>query len=166
MAPKNLITNRKLFMIVISVFVFLGITVTYLLSGYLKQIALFNLAQDSAKKTSELVFEVMYAKMEKGWDREEMLTLIQRLNQLKSGMDIRVYRSTKVEELYGTVPGEAEHISNDPFLKRALEGEILFLPEADSGDVRYIYPLTVRQECLACHTNVKVGEVNGVIDMP
>ena len=165
MSSKTLISNRKLFAGVIAVFILCGIGVTYMLSGYLKQIALNNLAEDNAKKTSELVFEVMYAKMEQGWDKEQIIGLTRRLNHLKSGMDIRLYRAQSVRELYGSVEQKDSPLPEDRHLKRALSGEVVFLPDPLSGDVRYLYPIKVKQECLKCHTNTTVGAVNGVIDM-
>lgn len=161
----KLITNRKLFIKVVASFVFVGLLTTIFLSDYLKKMALQNLTQDNAKKTSELVFEVLFAKMQSGWSKQDIDNITARLNHLKTGMKISIYRSAKVEELFGVIEKDRNKIKEDKFLQKAMDGEIQLIHNEKDNSIRYIYPMKVEQDCLSCHVNSKVGDINGVIDM-
>lgn len=159
----KLVTNKKLFLKIIAIMVLIGIIFAYFSSTYMRKIALNNLAEDDAKKTSELAFEVLYTKMQEGWSRDDLSKITARLNKLEPGLRINTYRSPLVEQLFGKVPSEQAHI-NDPLIQKALKGETLFIT-TDDKKVRYIRPMIVKQECITCHYNAKLGDINGVIDM-
>jgi len=163
MKDKKFVSSKKLFLQITSFLFLISIFLAYYSSTYMRDIALNNLAEDDAKKTSELAFEILYTKMQDGWAREDLYKIIHRLNNLKPGLEIHTYRSTLVEELFGKVDAEQEGIK-DPLIQKALKGETLFLT-TDNNKMRYIRPMLVKQECITCHYNSKVGDVNGVIDM-
>jgi PAS domain S-box-containing protein len=129
----------------------------------MRVMALNNLAEDDAEKTSELAFEVLYTKMQEGWGRDDLYKIVKRLNNLKPGLEIQTYRSPLVEELFGRVDTESKGLQ-DPLIQKALKGETLFITD-NSDHIRYIRPMVVKEECITCHYNAKVGDVNGVIDM-
>lgn len=163
MYNKNFLSSKKLFLIITSVLFVISVFTTYFSSIYMRSIALNNLAEDDAKKTSELVFEVLYAKMQDGWAREDLYKIVHRLNELKPGLEIRTYRSSLVEELFGKVESEQSGFA-DPLIQKALKGESVF-DTTDDKRTRYIQPMLTKQECIICHHNSKIGDVNGVIDM-
>jgi PAS domain S-box-containing protein len=161
MKSRNLTTNRSLFLKIIFVMLIVGFVFAYYSSNFIKEFATDNLAQEDAKKTSDLAFEVLYTKMQEGWNKDDLNQIIQRLNKMKAGLSIKTYRSTLVEELYGEVKSEQK--DKDKYIQKALQGEAIFFN--DKTTVRYINPIFVKQECIQCHPNTKVGDVNGVIDM-
>ncbi len=163
MMEKEFTTNKKLFLKIIVIMTLVGIVFAYFSSTYMRNMALSNLAEDDAKKTSELAFEVLYTKMQDGWARDDLYKIIARLNNLKEGLNIKTYRSTLVEELFGSIATEKSGL-DDPLIQQGLKGETLFIA-ADDNKMRYIRPMVVKQECITCHYNAKVGDVNGVIDM-
>ncbi|MFA6191161.1 MAG: PAS domain S-box protein [Sulfurimonas sp.] len=163
MIEKTFTTNKKLFLKIIAIMGLLGIIFAYFSSTYMRNMALSNLAEDDAKKTSELAFEVLYTKMQEGWAREDLYKIVARLNNLKEGLEIKTYRSTVVEELFGAVETEKNGL-RDPLVQKGLKGETLFIT-TDDNNIRYIRPMIVKQECITCHYNAKAGDVNGVIDM-
>lgn len=160
---KKFTSSKKLFIRITSILFVVSIALTYYSSIYMRDVAFNNLAQDDAKKTAELVFEVLYTKMQDGWARDDLYKIIDRLNGLKPGLSIHTHRSTLVEELYGKVPSQ-ENITDDPLIRKALRGETIFVTTEDE-QIRYIEPLIVKKECITCHYNSKEGDVNGVIDM-
>lgn len=160
---KKFTSSKKLFIRITSVLFVVSIALTYYSSIYMRDVAFNNLAEDDAKKTAELAFEVLYTKMQEGWAREDIYKIIDRLNGLKPGLSIHTYRSALVEELFGSLPSE-KNGKKDPLIQKALNGETVFFT-TDDKQIRYIQPLMVKQECITCHYNAKVGDVNGVIDM-
>jgi PAS domain S-box-containing protein len=162
---RMFIKNKSLFAILTVVFISIGLLATYIVSEYFKRAALNNLAQTNAEQTSKLIFEIMYTKMQDGWNKDEINRIIARMNNMHQGMKVSVYRSAIVEQSYGAVEKDRQKVASDPLLQKAMKGEVLFLPNKDDNSVRYIYPLTVQQDCLKCHTNAKIGDINGVIDM-
>lgn len=163
MKEQKFTSSKKLFIKITSILFVVSIAVTYYSSIYMRDVALNNLAEDDVKKTAELAFEVLYTKMQEGWARDDLYKIIDRLNGLKPGLSINTHRSTLVEELYGKVSQESENV-DDPLIQRALKGETVF-DTTDEKQIRYVKPLIVKQECITCHYNSKVGDVNGVLDM-
>ena len=141
----------------------ISILIVYFSSMYLKDVTINNLLQDDAKKTSELTFEILYTKMQEGWSKEDLHPIIDRLNSLRPGLEVHTYRSKRVEELFGAVHSEKEGYK-DPLIQKALNGEEISTQIKDNK-IRYIRPILLKQECITCHSNAKVGSVSGVIDM-
>lgn len=161
---RNLITNRKLiFRIIFSLFT-VGILVILSSSFYIKNTALDRLAKDDAEKTSKLIFEIMNTKMQDGWAKEDLKKILTRLEFLRTGLKVYSYRSKRVEEIFGVYEEDKIIIQNDSSIQKALKGEEQFIIE-ENGSIRYLYPIYVQKECLSCHTNAKVGDINGVLDI-
>lgn len=139
-----------------------SLVVAFIYGVYIKQRAIDDLARVDARKTSRMAFEALYSAMEKGWSKSELDSIIARLNQVEPNMRINAYRSPIVAELFGDRQEDKFKRENDILVKKAMLGE-----EILSGDeeIRYLYPIVVKEKCLACHTNAKVGDINGVIDV-
>lgn len=141
----------------------LAVIAVLLMSTFVERRAIRDLAQKEARQTSEMIFQSLYTAMRKGWTKEEIGEIIQRLNESQPGTDIRVFRGAPVIAQFGDIPGEAVVRDRDPLITRAFrDGE----PALETGDnhIRYIYPVLVREECQSCH-KAAVGQVNGVVDI-
>ncbi len=154
----------RLILLISAAFVIFSVSVVTFISIYMRDRAIDDLASQDAKKTSKLVFESLYAAMRKGWTKDDIRDIIDRLNLVEPDMRIRVFRGDPVIRQFGELPGEKELRESDPKLAKALTHAEEFLISGDDS-IRYIYPIVVKQECLACHTLAKEGEVNGVIDI-
>ncbi len=163
MNPKKVTYNRLILFIIFVSLVF-SLVSTMVYSAYLKRHAIEELAKDEAKKTSLFVFESLYSAMSKGVNKAEIAHIITRLNGVDPNLDIEVYRSAKVAELFGDEPASERARTNDIEVKKALEGEALLQKHGDDY-IRYLYPVEVQDDCLRCHTNVAIGDINGVIDL-
>ncbi len=139
-----------------------SLAIAFVYGIFIKQRAIDQLARGDARKTSRLAFEALYSAMEKGWSKQELDSIIHRLNQVEPNMHISAYRSPIVAELFGDRKHDKQIREHDPVVARAMLGE-----EILSGDeeIRYLYPIIVKQECISCHTNAKIGDVNGVLDV-
>jgi len=104
----------------------------------------------------------MYQVMKKGWSRADLETFTQSIkdNFQNSKYDINIYRAQNVESMFGSV----QESEKDYFAQRALE-DGKKLQTFENNIVRKILPLNAKQECLTCHSNVKVGDTLGVIDV-
>lgn len=158
-----MICNKRLFKLITFSMMFISIIIAYFSSVYLKDVTLNNLLKDDSKKSSELTFEILYTKMQEGWSREELHTVIDRLNNLRPGLEVHTYRSKDVEELFGVIHSEERNFK-DPLIQKALNGEIVST-QIKNNKIRYIRPILLKQECITCHSNAKLGDVTGVIDM-
>ena len=160
----KLITNKRL-IFKITFLIFISCIVSILISAmYLKQTALSNLAEDDARKTSELIFETINTRMKEGWAKDDLNKIISRLEHIRKDLKVFSYRSKHVEELFGVNTKDEKTVQNDINIQKAMNGEKQFIIQED-GSIRYLYPMIVSSECLSCHTNVKVGDINGVLDI-
>lgn len=131
---------------------------------YIKRDAIENLAQIDARKTTVLIFESLYAAMSKGWNKSELEMIIERLNRVDEKLVVNVYRSEIVASLYGDISRDKIARDSDFSIKRSLKGEEI-LNVKNSDLIEYYYPVKSQSECLKCHTNAKVGDVLGVINI-
>ncbi|MFA7083255.1 MAG: bifunctional diguanylate cyclase/phosphodiesterase [Arcobacteraceae bacterium] len=161
---KNSITNKKLiFRIIFSLFA-VGLIIIFSSSFYLKNSALDQLAKDDAKKTSALIFEIMNTKMQDGWAKEDLKKILTRLEFIREGLSVHSYRSSLVEDILGVDKTDSQLVKKDIFIQKAMIGEEQFIVQKD-GSIRYLYPIYVKQECITCHYNAKIGDINGVLDI-
>lgn len=144
----------------------IALTLVGIFSGVVRDRAVHDLAREDAKQTSQMVFQSLYSAMRKGWDKDEIAQIVDRLNHAMPGMEIKVYRGAVVEKQFGEMPGEHQAIASDSVLQQALKqggDELVVLP--DQQKIRYLYPVHAKQECLVCHTQSYLGAIHGVIDI-
>lgn len=159
---KTYTTYKRLIAKTVILSLLASLAIAFVYGIYIKQRAIDELARVDARKTSRLAFEALYSAMEKGWSKNELDSIILRLNQVEPNMHISAYRSPIVAELFGDRKHDKQVREHDPVVARAMLGE-----EILSGDeeIRYLYPIIVKQECISCHTNAKIGDINGVLDV-
>ncbi len=157
------LSYKGLAIAIITVCLLISIIVGAFVASILRESAVLDIAKIDAQKSSSLVFESLYSAMEKGITKEDLNHIINRLNSANLNMNISVYRSAKVAELFGDIENDKKLRAQDALIKRAMNGEDIIVINDDK--VRYLYPVKVKTECIRCHTNVKEGDVNGVIDI-
>ena len=136
----------------------------FLYGEYMKRDAIAKLAHVDARKTSKLVFESLYSAMQRGWTRDDIYEVIDRLNKIDTNMNVNVYRSAVVAERFGEIEKDKEKRENNPNVEKAMLGDEL-LNISHSNNIEYFYPVIAKEKCLQCHTNANVGNVLGVIDI-
>ena len=159
------ISNKILIIKIVSIVLFLSIVLLIVSTEYIKSTAVDTLASDDAKKTAQLVFETMNARMQEGWTKKDLNKIIKRLQTIRKGMTIASYRSHHVEELFGVIKKDKKIVGNDPLIQKALKGKEIFTIDKKNGNVRFLYPMKVAKSCILCHNNTQIGEVNGVLDI-
>ncbi len=113
-----------------------------------------------SQSLSNQIFNSMYQVMRKGWSRDE---LIQFMNNIKhsfkeSSYKIDIFRSDKVEELFGKI-NQSEITQN---VQLVFDNKQEFSQSKDNK-TKIITPIFAKQECLACHTNSQVNDVLGAV---
>ncbi|PHO10501.1 hypothetical protein CPG37_03385 [Malaciobacter canalis] len=161
---NNLITNKTLIFRILIIILLFSIISLFLSTIYIKRAALTTLAEDDAKKTSELIFETMYVRMQEGWAKKDLVKILNRMEHIRHNLEVNSYRSKDVEKIMGVIKEDKKKVNSDLLIKKAMEGEKQFVVE-DNGSIRYLYPIKVSKECITCHYNSKVGDVNGVLDI-
>ncbi|MCI4405836.1 MAG: diguanylate cyclase [Sulfuricurvum sp.] len=159
---KNCTTYKRLVAKTVVISLLTSLAVAFLYGIYIKKRAVDDLARVDARKTSRLAFEALYSAMEKGWSKKELDSIIVRLNEVEPQMKINAYRSPIVAELFGDHGNDKQMRENDPMVAKAMRGEDILTGD---DEIRYLYPIVVKKECVACHTNAKIGDINGVIDV-
>ena len=162
MSKKNSYT--KITAKIMSITLVITLTFAYLYGEYLKSESIEKLSKTDAKQTSQLVFESLYSAMEKGWDKTELESIIKRLNEVNKDLKINVYRSEVVVENYGDKEKDKEIRETNINVQTALKNEEV-LNILNSENIDYYYPIIAKDNCLQCHTNAKVGDVMGVINV-
>ncbi|WP_412727403.1 EAL domain-containing protein [Arcobacter sp. 15-2] len=157
-------TYNKITARIIIIMLTLTLTVAYIYSEYMKEEVIINLAKQDAKKTSRLVFESMYSAMQKGWDKEEIHEIIKRLNKVDDQLEIFVYRSKLVANLYGDIEHDKKVRETDLSIQKSLKGEES-LDIINSELIKYYFPVVANDQCKQCHTNAQEGDVLGVINI-
>ncbi|MEA2050433.1 MAG: bifunctional diguanylate cyclase/phosphodiesterase [Campylobacterota bacterium] len=161
----NIISNKTLILRIVFAIVAVSLVTLVISTEYLKKTAINTLASDDAKKTAQLVFETMNTRMQEGWTKTDLDKIIDRLEYIRNGMRISSYRSKEVEDIFGVVPRDKKIVENDPLIQKAMNGEEVFLVDEETGIVRFLYPMKTDENCLICHSNTKMGNVNGVLDI-
>lgn len=120
-------------------------------------------ADQIAEAVAESTFSSMYLVMSQGWTRTQLEQFMAQLSSPKesdASIDVMVYRSETVTELYGEI--------NQPPMDRAIRdvmrtGEVV--QRSYGNQQRYLHPLKAEETCLQCHTNASVGDTLGVIEV-
>lgn len=142
----------------------IGVCLVYVAFENYRSHAVSNMASAEGARISRLVFEHMYSVMRKGVTREEVDDLTHHIQSQLPNYQVSIVRGEPVARQFGERPGQAELRAADPNLAAAFStgGEI----SVQSGNrLEYLYPMRVATECMACHTNSRPGEVNGVISV-
>jgi c-di-GMP phosphodiesterase len=155
-------TYKKLIAKTVILSLVASLSIAFLYGLFIKQRAIDELARVDARKTSRMAFEALYSAMEKGWSKKDLDAIIVRLNHVEPNMRINAYRSPIVAALFGDRINDKKVREHDPMVARAMRGEEIL---TGNDEIRYLYPIVVKQECLVCHTNAKIGDINGVIDV-
>lgn len=161
---NKLISNKELIYKITFFLVLISIIFILISSIFVKRVALENLGEDDALKTSELIFETINTRMQEGWAKKDLNKIIFRLEHIRDGLKIRSYRNKNVEEMFGINEEDKYIVENDDFVKKAMKGQKEFMILSD-GSIRYLYPILVQKDCIVCHVNSKIGDVNGVLDI-
>lgn len=157
-------TYTKITAKIIFITLFFTLSLSYLYAEYMKKDAISTLAHIDAKKTSMLVFESLYSAMQRGWSKDDLNEIIGRLNRVDENMEVNIYRSKFVADIYGEIQKDKEVRESIEPIKKAMRGDES-LNISNKNFIEYYYPVIAKKDCIRCHVNVKVGDVLGVIDV-
>jgi len=157
-------TYKKLIFKIIVITLIASLGIAFIYAQYMKKSAIENLTKVDAKKTTQLIFQSLYSAMEKGWDRDDIDKIIHRLNDVDTSMTVNVHRSDIVAQQFGDIHKDFKAREENTLIKQALYNKEVF-NLVDDQAIDYYYPVVAKNECLKCHTQAKVGNVLGVINI-
>jgi hypothetical protein len=141
----------------------IGFLVLLLVCRQAYQASVRDSAQEIARSVAESTFNSMYLVMSQGWTRLQLEQFMRQLSNTEhpaSSLKVSVFRGTKVTERFGSI----EQPDLDALMREAMQsGEII--EENDGTHQRYLYPLQARENCTGCHTNARVGDNLGLIEV-
>lgn len=135
-------------------------------SGFVsyRVVAVRDMASADAQRISHLVFEHFYSVMSKGASRGEIDDLVHHIQERLPSYDVTIVRGEPVVRQFGDRPGQSELRVQDPLLRDVLQTGNAYSGMVDHN-LRYLFPVRATGECIGCHAQAKVGEVNGVISV-
>lgn len=139
-----------------------GFAGTYLILSSVYERSVRQDARSTAEVIAQQGFNSMFQVMRKGWSRADLEDFVaaQQESFKESPYALDIYRGPKVEALFGaikqTLPSEEVRLVFETGTEHRLES---------NTELRHIYPLKARAECLQCHVNARPGEVLGVIEV-
>jgi len=121
-----------------------------------------NHAERVGERVAKQTFNSMYLVMSQGWSRQQLKQFISQMEQENEHSDLRVslYRGQKVKSLFGD-PGLAQLSEYQQSILDSGKPAVL----NEETAVRYLYPLTATETCIACHSNATPGDSLGLIEV-
>lgn len=161
---KKKITYNKLILKIILITLTFSLTIAFVYTHYMKKEAIEKLSKVDAKKTTELIFQTLYSAMERGWTKDDLNSIIARVNTVDKNMIVNVYRGEEVAKQFGDIQKDSNARKTDSSVQSALaKNEVLNI--IDESTIEYYYPIIAKEECLKCHTQTQEGNVLGVINI-
>jgi diguanylate cyclase (GGDEF)-like protein len=142
----------------------LSVVAVGVVAGWVKDRSVATLALSESRRNAELVFQNLYSVMRKGWTKDEISELIERMNTTVPDIQVGIVRSQQVADAFGEIEGDRKIRLTDPIIADVMAKGHDRL-EIMGDKLRYIYPVLVGAECQTCHFNAAIGSVNGVIDI-
>ncbi len=111
---------------------------------------------------SSQVFNSMYQVMRRGWSRENLIEFLRSLevSYQETAMIVNIYRGDKVKNMFGEVPEP----KRSPLVIKAFNEKFEQF-SSRNGYITFARPIKARGECLKCHTNARMRDVLGVIEV-
>lgn len=139
-----------------------GFAGTYLILSSVYERSVRQDARATAEVIAQQGFNSMFQVMRKGWSRADLEDFVAAQQEAfkESPYALDIYRGPKVEALFGAIKQTPPSAQVRLVFETGIEHRI----ESDT-ELRHIYPLKARAECLQCHVNASLGEVLGVIEV-
>ncbi len=132
----------------------------YLFSSYIHTNLAIDENQKISQSISKQVFNSMYQVMRQGWTRDQLQEFINGTKDSFEGSSysVDIYRSTKVEDLFGKIP-QSEITADIESVFKSREKQFTM----ENNSMKSVMPIIANEECTFCHANVKAGDVLGAV---
>lgn len=114
-----------------------------------------NPIKDQTRQTGRMIFTMFYTAMQNGWGKVEIDAMTHRINEGQKNLQVRLYRGPLVDALFGKREGQSP-------IKISDQDEMELF---ENGMIHYHYAIKFEQACLQCHTNAKVGDNAGMLEL-
>lgn len=154
------VKSKIIFTIMFFSFIGMGAIYWYISSS------LNSFSNETAKRSltmlSDSIFQTLSQSMLAG-DPKVVNEAIAHAQEIDGVSKLEVQKSQQVIELFGL----SEKFSDDPMIQEIFKTKKLQVIEnrEQGHTIRLLEPLIAQERCLACHTNVQIGDVIGVMDL-
>lgn len=164
MNNKSPVSISKALTVLLILITLISSLTLYMISKHLNRVSINEVSAKEAQNQTRLVFLNLYSIMTQGGTRDGIKHALDLINDSFPQMNVRVIRSEKLDQQYGKMDDSAKFRTQDNDVISVFKnGQELFIYQENA--LRFIYPIKVEQECMACHVNVQPGDLNGVIDI-
>lgn len=154
------VKSKIIFTIMFFSFIGMGAIYSYISSS------LNTFSNETAKRSltmlSTSIFQTLSQSMLAG-DPNVVNEALTHAQEIEGVSHIEVQKSQQVIELFGL----SEKFSDDPMIMSVFKTKKAQVTENKEKEhtIRLLQPLIAQERCLACHTNMQIGEVIGVMDL-
>ncbi|ADR33301.1 methyl-accepting chemotaxis sensory transducer [Sulfuricurvum kujiense DSM 16994] len=156
----NTVKSKIIFTTLLFSFLGLGTIYWYLTTTF------HDFSNETAKRSlnmlSESIFQTLSGSMLAG-DPAVVNEAIKHAQEIDGIENLKVQKSQQVIDLFGL----DEKFSDEPMVQEVFKTKKPQVIESTNGThtIRLLQPLIAEDRCIACHTNIQVGEAIGVMDL-
>jgi methyl-accepting chemotaxis protein len=160
----KLIMSRTIYKILLAIFVLF--TISNLVVIYINTVNVNRDFVDTAKKNTQMMNESIFIALKTGMSSGDR-ALIDRVKHdtknIEGVSNLNVFKSPLLVELFG----RENEVAPDSVALKAFNTKETVIKElhGDKHELRMIKPMIATSECISCHTNQKVGDVIGTVDL-
>ena len=161
----KLIMSKTIYKILLAIFILF--TINSLIVVYVNTNNVSQDFVDTAKKNTKMLSESIFISLKTGMssgDRVLVDRAIEESKGIKGVSNLNVFKGKPLMELLGGT----NSVKMDRDVSRAFSLKKKIVKELNNGgthELRMIKPMLATSECIKCHTNQKVGDVIGVVDL-
>ncbi len=159
-----LVTVKSRIIFTVLFFCLIGVGAIYAYLSYTFNSFSNKTAQQSLTMLSQSIFQTVTQSMMSG-DPATILATLDGAKQIKGIEELEIAKSKPVLELFG---GAEERFTQDTLIREVFETQTAKTVESRAGThhtIRLLNPMVAQSHCLACHVNVKEGDILGVMDL-
>ncbi|MEF3191799.1 MAG: methyl-accepting chemotaxis protein [Campylobacterales bacterium] len=150
----------KVAMALISILLITSGFLQWLISSGFREFQLTS-GKQHLEMLSQSIFQTVRGAMNQG-DPKIVEETLKNAGEIKGVKRLVIHRSLQVAELFGH-PAPKDPGSDVAAVYKSAKGTNLITEEGKT--LKLLSPLVATQECLTCHSNAKVGDVLGVMDL-
>jgi methyl-accepting chemotaxis protein len=157
--------SKAIYKILLAIFIMFSISSLVVI--YVNTTNVSNDFLNTAKKNTQMMNKSIFIALQTGMssgDKALIDKVIQDTKNIEGVSNLDVFKSQPLIELFGHINTS----KSDKIVSKAFSTKKTITKEINSDgnhELRMVKPMVATNECISCHTNQKVGDVIGVVDL-